>query len=154
MFIRELSLDDALRIRDTQRPDVGWATDFPTDEDVRVANYAKFIPSSTSEPWYAPWLIAENELVVGMLGFKSEPVANALEVGYGVVPSARGRGVATAALSLLLERVTHRGLIVRAETALWNVPSQLILRRLNFNEVRRRNDPQHGDLIVWELSVD
>lgn len=154
VLIRELSLEEALRIRDVRRPDVGWAEDFPSKEDVRVAKYARFMPSFTAEPWLSPWLIVEDDLVVGMLGFKTEPVANVLEVGYGVVPSVRGRGVATTALSQLLGRVQHRGFKVHAETALWNVPSQLVLRHLHFNEIGRRNDPDHGDLIVWELSVD
>jgi len=151
--IRELSLREALCVRDVRRPEVGWAEDFPTEADVRVAKYARFMPSPKSEPWLAPWLIVENDLVVGMLGFKAEPVANVLEVGYGVVPSARGRGVATAALYQLLDHVKHRGFDVRAETAIWNVPSQHVLQHLGFNEVRRRSDPDDGDLIVWQRST-
>jgi len=152
--LRALSLDEALRIRDVNRPDIGWADDFPTEADVGVAKFAKFIPSTTSDPWFSPWLIVANDLVVGMIGFKGEPVGNVIDVGYGVVPSARGRGIATMALSQLLDQVRPYGIKVRAETALWNVPSQLVLQHLNFIEVERRNDLNHGDLIVWETSFD
>ena len=153
MLIRELSLREAQCVCDVRRPEVGWAEDFPTEADVGVAKFARFMPSSVGEPWLAPWLIVDNGLIVGMIGFKGEPTANVLEVGYGVVPSARGRGVATAALSQLLDRVKQRGFDVRAETATWNVPSQHVLQHLGFNEVRRRSDPNDGELIVWQRAI-
>lgn len=154
VLIRELSLEESLFIRDARRPAVGWAPDFPTKEDVRVATYARYMPASSPEPWTSPWLVIERDLVVGMLGFKGEPVVDLLEVGYGIVPSVRGRGVATKALSQLLDQVKHRGIKVRAETYVWNGPSQAVLRRLHFNEVGRRRDADDGELIVWEILVD
>jgi RimJ/RimL family protein N-acetyltransferase len=153
--IRALSIEESLLIRDAQRPASGWAPDFPTDDDVRVTTYfANLAPSPTSEQWTTRWLIVECGVVVGMLGFKGEPLGNVLEVGYGVAPSGRGRGVATAALAQLLDGIKLRGLKVRAETAVWNVPSQSVLRHLHFKEIGRRNDPGDGDLIVWELFAD
>jgi len=153
--IRELSLEESQLIRDARRPATGWALDFPTDGDVRVAAYyAGIPPAPTPEPWTSLWLIVESDLVVGMLGFKGEPLANQLEVGYGIAPSVRGRGVTTQALAQLLDLIKHRGLKVRAETAVWNIPSQSVLRHLHFKEVGRRNDPGDGDLIVWELFGD
>jgi RimJ/RimL family protein N-acetyltransferase len=99
-------------------------------------------------------LIEENGVVVGMLGFKGAPVAHRVDVGYGISPSARGRGVATAALSLLLGQIQNRKLTVRAETALENVASQAVVQRCNFDDVGRAHTFEDGELIVWERFVD
>ena len=45
----------------------------------------------------------EDGVVVGGIGFHGPPSGDVVEVGYGVVPAARGRGVATEALRLLLD---------------------------------------------------
>jgi RimJ/RimL family protein N-acetyltransferase len=152
--LRELTIEESLKIQDGPRPTTGWAPEFPSKEDVGVARFAKFMPSTNPEPWLSPWQIVENDIVVGMLGFKGEPVGNILEVGYGIVPCARGRGIATIALSLLLAKLEGRGLVVQAETAVWNIPSQGVLEKLSFKEIGRRPDNNHGDLIVWEITVN
>ncbi len=152
--LRQLSASEALDVKSQRRPASGWAEDFPQAGDLAGVTPATFAPSSLGEPWYAPWFILENDLVVGMLGFKGEPLDNILEVGYGIVPSARGRGVATKALAQLLGLVRDRSFDVVAETALWNAKSQAVLGRLNFVEVARRYDFDDGDLIVWRWRVN
>ncbi|MGC2175960.1 MAG: GNAT family N-acetyltransferase, partial [Acidimicrobiales bacterium] len=79
-----------------------------------------------------------------------EPIDNRLEVGYGVVPSRCGRGIATTALATLLTMLDGRALTIRAETAKWNVASQMVLRHLGFMEIARRVENNDGELIVWE----
>jgi RimJ/RimL family protein N-acetyltransferase len=147
--LRQLGPREAHDVIERRRPKVGWAHDFPTDVDAAVARLARPYPEEPVEPWSSPWLIVADEVVVGMLGFKGPPKFEEIEVGYGVVPSFQGRGVATAALGLLLAVIRDRGLDVRADTATWNVASQGVLRRLGFVEVGRSWNPKDGDLIAW-----
>ena len=100
-------------------------------------------------PWSVQWLIIADGVVAGTIGFKGAPVANELEVGYGVVPTFRRRGVASEALRQLLDSVSGRGLAVKAETASWNVGSQHVVTKLGFSEVARRMSATDGELIIW-----
>jgi [ribosomal protein S5]-alanine N-acetyltransferase len=56
--------------------------------------------------WFVPHLFvsADEGLVVGSGGFKGPPADGAVEIGYGVAPSARGQGFATQAVRLLVLR--------------------------------------------------
>jgi ribosomal-protein-alanine N-acetyltransferase len=131
------------------RPPEGWSEDFPGEGDVIAARYTRG-ESTVEEPWHSSWLIVVDGLASGTVGFKGEPVDNRLEVGYGVVPSRRGQGVASAALKQLLTMLDGRDLTIRAETATWNVASQMVLRRLGFLEIARRADSNDDELIIWE----
>jgi RimJ/RimL family protein N-acetyltransferase len=147
--LRSMTALEASDITAGNRPREGWGADFPGDGDAIAARYYR-APSTVAEPWRASWLILVDGVASGTVGFKSEPVNGWLEVGYGVVPSQRGHGVATAALAQLLSMVDGQGLSVRAETAASNVASQSVLRHLAFEEAARRDGPEEGPLIVWE----
>jgi RimJ/RimL family protein N-acetyltransferase len=47
--------------------------------------------------------------VIGYGGYAGPPQDGAVELGYSVLPDARGRGVATAAAQVLVERARERG---------------------------------------------
>lgn len=147
--LRSMTAFEASDITAGNRPEEGWADDFPGEGDLIAARYFR-ATSTLAEPWRASWLILVNGLASGTVGFKGEPMKSCLEVGYGVVPSQRKRGVATTAVARLLAIVEGRGLVVRAETANANVASQSVLRHLAFAEVGRRETPEDGTLIVWE----
>jgi RimJ/RimL family protein N-acetyltransferase len=151
--LRSMTAFEASDITAGNRPRAGWADDFPGNGDVIAARYFRAV-STHDAPWRASWLILVNGLVSGTVGFKSEPRERCLEVGYGVVPSERHHGVATAALAQLLAMLEGRGLSVRAETDASNVASQSVLRRLAFEEVARRDDAEGESLIVWERHLD
>lgn len=70
--------------------------------------------------------------VVGQLGTIG-PVADGVEVGYGINPSWQGRGIATAALGQLLDRLAAQGVHrVVATTAADNAASVAVLRHHGF----------------------
>jgi RimJ/RimL family protein N-acetyltransferase len=144
---------EASAITAGNRPGEGWADDFPGDGDVIAARYFRATPTP-AEPWRASWLILVHGVVSGTVGFKGEPSEQWLEVGYGVVPSERRRGVATTAVATLLAMLEGRGLSVRAETESSNVASQSLLRRLGFEEVAHHDDVENSSLIVWERRLD
>lgn len=134
---------------DAARGGRAWATDFPGEVDRAVARGSAFPEEDRDTPWYGPWLVRRGGVVVGALGCKGPPRDGVVEIGYGIVPSARGRGVASGAVRLLLAHLDARGVAVVAETTTQNLPSQAVLRRVGFHEVARRHDESDGDLIVW-----
>ncbi len=100
---------------------------------------------------HSHWLIVDGEEVVGLCGFKGPPSPSGeAEIGYGIAESRRGRGYATWAVALMLERGPREGAsTLTAETATSNPASQLVLERNGFKQVGARNDLEDGDLIVW-----
>jgi len=78
-------------------------------------------------------------LAVGGLGFFGPPdEAGAVEVGYGLVESARGVGLATEALLAALSTAAeHRALSASADTEIANLASRRVLEKAGFAESRR-----------------
>jgi ribosomal-protein-alanine N-acetyltransferase len=83
------------------------------------------------------FLVVEDGVVVGDCGWFGPPDEDGeVEIGYGLAPSARGRGVATEAVRLLLDWVRTQGArTVRAEVLPGNEPSWQLLLRLGFEQV-------------------
>jgi RimJ/RimL family protein N-acetyltransferase len=149
--LRQVDRDVARDVVDGVRPSIGWAEDFPAEGDRAGMSYAGF---EANELWSSPYLILVDNVVSGSIGFKGAPVDNRVEVGYGVVASQRGHGVASSALLQLLALIEGRSLDVRAETATWNTASQAVLRHAGFREVGEQHDPRSGDVVIWERHVD
>ncbi|MBB4917112.1 GNAT family N-acetyltransferase [Streptosporangium saharense] len=77
-----------------------WAPDFPAEGDHVIAGLL-----ANQADGYGHRLIVEREsgLVVGSIGLFWPPNEGALEIGYGVVPSRRGRGYASEATRAMVE---------------------------------------------------
>lgn len=151
--LRQVDEAVARTILEGGRASSGWADDFPARGDIAAMHMSKFSPDP-NEPWFGSYLILVDNVVSGTIGFKGGPVANQVEIGYGVVPSRQGRGVATSAISQLLARIAGLSLEVRAETDSSNAASQSVLSHAGFQQISRRHDPEGGDLIVWGRHVD
>jgi ribosomal-protein-alanine N-acetyltransferase len=103
--------------------------------------------------WGVRGILVDGELL-GSAGFKGPPGRDgSVELGYGVVPEARGRGLASAAASALVEWAFRQPGVrrVRATIAPGNTASQVVARRAGLRHVGRAPDAQHGELEVWEL---
>lgn len=83
------------------------------------------------------FLIVEDGTVVGEIGLKGPPRHGVAEVGYGVCTSRRGRGCASTALALLIERVRGPVRELTAETMTGNTASERVLARAGFVPVKR-----------------
>jgi RimJ/RimL family protein N-acetyltransferase len=83
------------------------------------------------------FFVVEDGEVVGDCGWFGPPDEDGeVEIGYGLAPSARGRGLGTAAVRLLLDWVTAAGArSVRAEVLPGNEVSLRLLARLGFEDV-------------------
>jgi RimJ/RimL family protein N-acetyltransferase len=113
-------------------------------------------------PADAPWLLraivrAEAEApreVIGYLNFHGAPDdAGRVEVGYTLLPGARGRGYALEAVRAAFdwagrERGIHR---FRASVAPDNERSLNLIRKLGFMHTGEQMDPEDGLELVFEL---
>ena len=107
--------------------------------------------------WCIPLLIVATGAgeILGGCRFKGEPVDGRVEIGYGVAKSARGRGVATAAVSQLLLLATSSGLVRQVDAHILpdNLASSKVVARLGFSRRDTIVDPD-GELVVhWAYPV-
>jgi RimJ/RimL family protein N-acetyltransferase len=116
--------------------DVPWAEGYPAGGDVRACTaYLTWLePARQSDP-FGYYQILVGGTVVGGVGFHRPPEAGIIEVGYGVVPAARGRGVATAALVQILDVAARLGVRqVIGRTTPDNVASQRVMLKAGMEQ--------------------
>lgn len=132
--------------------DAPWAEGYPLDGDARAcAAYASRLPvergGEASDP-YGYYQILEDGMAVGGIGFHGPPSGRAIEVGYGVVASVRGRGVATTALQMVVEMVRGFDGVQRivGRTEETNVGSQRVMLAVGMQKVGRDPDFLHFEI--------
>jgi RimJ/RimL family protein N-acetyltransferase len=86
------------------------------------------------------FVVLEDGVVVGDCGWFGPPDEDGeVEIGYGLAPSARGRGLGTEAVRQLIEWVHAQGArTVRAEVLPGNETSLRLLARLGFEDIGER----------------
>lgn len=106
-------------------------TDWPHEDTADALRPLADHPDDTPE---GTFLIVRDGVVVGDCGWFGSPGQDGeVEIGYGLAPSARGQGVGTEAVRLLLAWVDARGARrVRAEVLPGNEASLRLLARLGF----------------------
>ncbi|WP_341394716.1 GNAT family N-acetyltransferase [Arthrobacter sp. G119Y2] len=124
---------DALIIQ-SRLPD--WAPDFPQPTDHDAARQFFEAGLNTVEDALSTRLIRENATgqVVGTIGFLLLPEDGDVEVSYSVVPSRRGQGYATEALTALARHALDQAAVSRviAYTEPENAASQALLLTAGF----------------------
>lgn len=110
-----------------------WAEDFPFERDVVGAGmYLRATAAGGDQRPFGHYVVIRTEdgTAIGGIGFKGKPEAGSVEIGYGLVPSARGSGYAAEAVRVLLAFAREQGLSrVVADTERDNVASQRTLER-------------------------
>ncbi|MFE7835479.1 GNAT family N-acetyltransferase [Streptomyces sp. NPDC057474] len=109
-----------------------WAPGYPADGDVFAAGRFLDICATTGDPWpFGTFEIRlrENGQAIGGLGFHGPSDANgSVTIGYGLVPSARGKGYASEALrELLLFTRAHGATRVKGDADHDNIASQHVM---------------------------
>ncbi len=112
--------------------------------------------AAVSDEWRDGFLILDrgSNLLVGAAGFVAPPGPEGfVEIAYGVVPEAEGRGHATAAARLLTERAFADGRVmtVRAHTLPERNGSARVLEKNGFRKVCEVADPVDGTVWRWEI---
>jgi RimJ/RimL family protein N-acetyltransferase len=158
MVLRRLTLDEARAVIALDRDGRHWAADYPTEGDLVVAGIAVEAGEhydETGEFGVYQVVARDTDVVVGGIGFIHPPEDGAVEVGYGLSESARGRGLATEALRAVVARSSQLGVAtVVAMTAVDNLPSQRVLERLGFTRLDGvLVDEDDGPLYRWELAI-
>ncbi len=89
--------------------------------------------------------------VLGTCGFKDEPRAGRVEVGYGVAPAHRDKGYATEALACLVElaRSLDPEVVLLAQVDADNLPSTRVVRKLGFVPTGTKVDEDGEHLVQW-----
>ena len=133
-------------------PSDAWADDFPFDGDVVAVEVFLRATAEAGEQqpfgYYRITCLADG-LAIGGIGFKGQPSDGCVEIGYGLVPSARGHGYAAEALVALVAIAARQGVFkVIADTALDNVPSQRTLNRVGFRLVGTDGELHHYEAVL------
>jgi ribosomal-protein-alanine N-acetyltransferase len=115
-------------------------------------------------PGDAPWLLraiihdepGAERAVIGHLNFHAAPDANGrVEIGYTLLPEARGRGYAIEAVRAMFDWATrvHGVRRFRASVAPDNQRSLNLIGKLGFARTGEQWDPDDGLELVYELDV-
>lgn len=115
------------------------------------------LSSGVTAFWCVPMLVVETQSgdILGGCTFKGSPLNDCVEIGYGVAEYARRRGVATQAVSLLLQRAASSGMVrhVNAHILPDNIASSKVVMRLGFSPRGVVTDPD-GELVVqWSYQL-
>ena len=128
--------------------EAGWAG-FPEALPATVESARR----QTEDPW-GTQLFFEDETLVGLGGFYGPPVDGMVEIGYAVAPSRQRRGVATAAVEILLGRAVEAGVaLVIAHTLARVNPSTAVLGKTGFVRTSVHDDPDLGEVWRWERAL-
>ena len=115
----------------------GWVEGYPREDDLDIARHVSSLPepSDRDRRWLPRHVVVrEVGLAVGSLGFFGPPQDGVVEIGYGLVESARRQGYASEAVAALVSAAAATGEVgmVIAHTLPDNVPSQAVLLRGGF----------------------
>jgi RimJ/RimL family protein N-acetyltransferase len=131
---------EARRIRG-RAPRAGdpWAPDYPFEGDLAaLGSFLRATDQNGEQGPYGYYQIRRRSdgLAIGGVGFKGPPDGGVVEVGYGLVPSARGQGYAAEALEILVQIAAGLGVAtIRAETDPDNGASRRTLEHAGLHRV-------------------
>jgi RimJ/RimL family protein N-acetyltransferase len=154
LVLHAIDLAEAERVvaRSPDPTDV-WAADFPFDGDVMgVGGFLRTTYAFGDQQPFGHYRITRlaDGQAIGGIGFKGQPEEGCVEIGYGVVPSARGHGYAAEAITALLKVARDHGGVTKviADTTLDNVASQRSLARAGFSLTRSDAALAHFEVTV------
>jgi ribosomal-protein-alanine N-acetyltransferase len=117
--------------------------------------YLQQHPEELSSPWWHYLIIHRaDHCLIGSCGFKGGPTAEGtVEIGYEIADGYQGQGLATEAARMLVEHAFRHPEVaaVLAHTLAAENPSVGVLRKLGFQFVREKMDPDDGAVWEWRL---
>ena len=98
---------------------------------------------------------AENTLI-GLCSFGGPPLDGTVEISYGIAPSYRGRGFATEAAKMLVQRALTSGRVrtLRAHTLPEHNASTKVLEKCGFTLQEEALHAEDGLIWRWELRAE
>lgn len=118
----------------------------------QISNHVKELKNDPALYGWGSWLVLRKSdaLIIGDAGFKGKPDANQqVEVGYGFLESAWGKGYATEAVEELVDWAFHTKAVMKvtAETDLNNIGSIRVLEKLGMKRTETA-----ADMSYWEMN--
>lgn len=109
--------------------------------------------SGVNDLWALPYFMVQDGLVLGSCGFKREPDQGVVEIGYQVALEARGKGVASLAVTLLSDIAfqTDQAHTIQALILSQNEASLSVVQRNGFTYMGNVLDDENELLECWEL---
>lgn len=128
-----------------------WAEGYPFEGDLEaVGGYlASTLAGGDQRPWgYYQLVRREDGRAIGGIGFTGPPDASGtVEVGYGLIPDARGKGYAAEALrGIIAVARAHGATRVIAQTSSDNIASQRTLRNVGMPRTASAGDTWQYEL--------
>jgi len=118
-----------------------WERDYPAEGDTVAARmYLRQCRIGIDPQPFGPYQVVRlnDAKVIGGAGFHGPPNDGLVEIGYGIVPSARGHGFATAAAREIINIARAEGAErVIARTEATNPASMKVLSKVGFAIVGR-----------------
>ncbi|MEV4491111.1 GNAT family protein [Micromonospora coxensis] len=141
LLLEILDVKAARAIASGDRNGRAWHAEFPRQDDRDAASMV----SPDTDLTFGSRLIVEKEsgLAVGTIGFFGPPDdAGTVMVGYGLVPSARGRGLATEALRAVVAHGFAQPSVqtMTADPLLDNVASHRVLEKAGFRRTHSTSE--------------
>ncbi|MGN6721903.1 MAG: GNAT family N-acetyltransferase [Marmoricola sp.] len=126
--------------------DPHWHADYPRKDDLDAVGLV-----SDGSVWGPRHIVRIFDgIVFGSIGFFGPPAevdgAPEVEVGFGLVEEARGRGVASEVLAALLSHLDGLGIRARASVEPENAPSLRLLAKSGFTQLR--GSDEDGNLVM------
>lgn len=112
----------------------------PEDYEIHdfIKSYLEKLEEDDSLLGWGVWFVIEKETgrIVGDIGFKGKPVDHTVEIGYGIIPSAQGKGYATESVNGIVKWALSTNLAshVVAECLEDNIASVKVLEKLGFDK--------------------
>jgi ribosomal-protein-alanine N-acetyltransferase len=124
-----------------------WHPDYPRQDDLDAAALVVARAGDDADESWGPRHVIHDGVVVGSIGFFGPPDPAStdpeVEVGYGLVPAARGAGLATEAMRGVLMVTDTAGVRVRASVAADNRASIRVLAKCGFTDLRGTDEDGH-----------
>ncbi|NYI76782.1 GNAT family N-acetyltransferase [Nocardioides panzhihuensis] len=124
-----------------------WAESYPLGGDLFAL--AAFLEASGTHDDQGPFRYYRitrtvDRMTIGGIGFKGRPNNGSVEIGYGLVPSARGRRYAAEVAHALVALARQHGLSrIVAHTDEDNLASQRTLERVGFTRAGVNGDDEY-----------
>ena len=129
-----------------------WSAGYPTEGDLEIARMVATRQGEVDSPEeFGPYKVCERQsgLVIGGAGFLGAPgERGAVEIGYGIAPEWRNRGVATEAVGRLLafawSHPTVQRVVASAHPS--NTASVRVLEKAGMSHLRTENELAHYEV--------
>ena len=148
----------ALEAGDTTTAESLLGVSVPDGLDVPVETWTYMLTLLADDPAHAPWLtnaVVVDGVVVGNAGFKGRPDGGQVELGYSIVPARRRRGLASAAVGLLLDRARREPDVDRvvARIAPGNDASIGVVAKAGFVPDGEHVSPRNGRQLQYAVET-